>query len=99
MNKKEQVVEILKTLLKRKDGKFEFWKDNIEDAIMECRGCDRRTLHNWWNYLWRMGYFIQSRHGIYVLNVEKVVTLECPELSAHQTTLAEHSHSHFSKEG
>ena len=98
LNKKEQIVEILKNLLKRTDGKFQFWKHDIEDAIIECRGCDKRTLRNWWNYLWRMDYFTQPKPGVFVLNVDKLLELECPELSAHQVTLDEHTHSHYSKD-
>ena len=74
VNRREQVIEILKALLKTNQPTY--WKTDIEKAIMESRGLDPRTIRNWFDYLWKMEYFIQSKIGVYQLNFEKIAELE-----------------------
>ena len=83
MNKREQVIEILKVLLKSKQTTYS--KEDVEKAIMECRGGDHRTLRNWFRYLWRMGYFLQPQKDMFQLNFEKVVELELDEVILNPT--------------
>jgi len=74
MNRREQVIEILKALLKTKQTTYS--KVDVGKAIMECRGLDPRTIRNWFNYLWKLEYFIQPDKGVYQLNYEKIAELE-----------------------
>lgn len=76
MNKKEQVTEILKELFKKKSNHYH--KTDIENAIITCRGLDPRTLKNWWNYLWRLGFFEQPSKDKYILNYNRLSELEMP---------------------
>jgi hypothetical protein len=74
VNRREQVTEILKTLLKTKQTSYT--QIDIGKAIMECRGLDPRTIRNWFNYLWKLEYFVQPDKDLYQLNYEKVAELE-----------------------
>ena len=74
MNKREQIVEVLNELFKTKRNHFT--KQEIEKAIIVCRGLDPRTLKNWWAYLWRLEVFEQPTKGKYVLNFAVLEKLE-----------------------
>lgn len=74
MNRKEQVKQILRSLLETGHGLYV--KSDIEKAIMENRGVDPRTRRNWFEYLWRMEYLVQPKQGVYAVNFEKVPGLE-----------------------
>jgi hypothetical protein len=78
VNKKEQVKEILKTLLEMRQPAYT--ERDIEKAIMQHRGLDPRTLKNWFRYLWRMEYLIQQKKSLYQLNYDKVAELELDSL-------------------
>lgn len=71
-----QIREILETLLKTKIGYYD--QADIEKAIMTCRGCDKRTRQNWYNYMWKLEYLIQPRPGVFHLNLTKLAELELP---------------------
>lgn len=74
LNKREQIVEILNELFKTKRN---IWtKQEIETAIMTCRGVDPRTLKNWFAYLWKLEFFEQPQNGKYVLNFARLEALE-----------------------
>ena len=96
LNKKEQVKAILKELLDRTQGKLQFGKDDLEKAIMSCRGCDKRTLKNWVEYLWKLEYINQPLPQYYEINIVKAseLELEIPDLK--QTHLFQPStHTHI----
>lgn len=76
MNKKEQVIEILRELFKQKRNHYT--RSEIENAIITCRGVDPRTLKNWWNYLWRLEFFEQPSKNKYILNYTRLAELEMP---------------------
>jgi hypothetical protein len=76
MNRKEQVIEILKELFKKKANHYH--KHEIETAIITCRGLDPRTLKNWWAYLWRLGFFEQPSKDKFILNYNRLAELEMP---------------------
>ena len=76
MTKQEQIREIIVQLLAQNRDIGYYSKPDIERAIMTCRGCDLRTINNWFNYLWKLEYFIQPQLGIYHLNLNMIQTLE-----------------------
>ena len=76
LNKKTQVSEIIQKLLMETKGSLIFQRSELEKAIMECRGCDKRTLKNWWRYLWMLGYFTQPRQAIFQLETKRLLELE-----------------------
>ena len=78
VNKENEVKEILSELMNQKKKVGCYSQKDIETAIMACRGSDGRTIRNWWRYLWRLDYFIQTQPDIYQMNLEKVVALEMP---------------------
>jgi hypothetical protein len=102
LNKKPQAAQIFKTLLRDTKGKHEFKKEQLEKAIMEAReAIDKRTIKNWWDYLWKFCYFSQIHPGIYKLDLKKVLELELElELvDPHQLHLIQTEHTHtFSEE-
>lgn len=76
MNKKPQVIEILKVLFNKKSNSYH--KHEIENAIMLCRGVDPRTQKNWFNYLWKLGFFEQPAKDKFTLNYSRLAELEMP---------------------
>ena len=75
MVKTEVIKEILQNLLETKKVGY-YTKQDIEKAIMQSRGVDKRTIQNWFNMLWKLEYFVQPEPGIFNLNLEKIVDLE-----------------------
>ena len=78
VNKREQVKEILQTLLEGNKKLGCYSRGDIEKAITICRGLDPRTVKNWFSFLWKLEYFSQPEVGVYRLNLEKVAALEVP---------------------
>ena len=78
MKKTNEVKEILSELMKQKKKVGCYSRKDIETAIMACRGSDARTIRNWWRYLWRLDYLVQTQPDIYTMNLDKIVELEMP---------------------
>ena len=76
MVKKQWVKEILENLINSKKELGSYSKREIENAILECRGSDPRTISNWFNVLWRLDYISQVRVGAFYLNFDKIAALE-----------------------
>jgi len=89
--KTEVIKQILQNLLETK--KFGYYtRVDIEKAIMQSRGVDKRTIQNWFDALWKLEYFLQPQPGIFNLNLEKVVGLEVkvsPQIDLKQKRLGE----------
>jgi len=92
---KEIVAEILEKLLSRnKRRENYFTREDVDTAITEVRGSDRRTLTNWFNVLWKLEYLHQPSINIFSINTKKAVELELvcrvpPEYSKGQQRLRE----------
>jgi hypothetical protein len=78
VNKREQIKEIIQTLLESNKEIGYYSRGDIEKAITICRGLDPRTVKNWFIFLWKLEYFTQPEAGVYRLNLEKVTALEVP---------------------
>ena len=76
VNKKPQVIEIINELFKTQ--KNYYYKNDVEKAIMICRGADARTRQNWWHYMWQLGFFQQPEQGKYVFDYARLAELELP---------------------
>ena len=72
---REWLKELVETILKEgtRQGNS---KSQIETIINKCRGMDKRTIQNWFNALWKLGYLIQSRSNLYFVDVTKACELE-----------------------
>lgn len=75
LKRKEQVKEILAQLLKKKSIGY-YTRNDIDRAIIEVRGVDKRTLDNWFSVLFRLGYIEQKEPNVFHLVLEKVTELE-----------------------
>ena len=78
VNKREQIKEIIQTLLESNTKIGYYNRGDIEKAITISRGLDPRTVKNWFSFLWKLEYFTQPEVGVYRLNLEKVAALEVP---------------------
>lgn len=78
VNKREQIKEIIQTLLESNTKIGYYSRSDIEKAITISRGLDPRTVKNWFSFLWKLEYFTQPEVGVYRLNLEKVAALEVP---------------------
>ena len=76
VNKREQIKEIIQTLLESNTKIGYYSRSDIEKAITISRGLDPRTVKNWFSFLWKLEYFMQPEVGVYRLNLEKVAALE-----------------------
>lgn len=54
---------------------------------MQARGGDKRTVKNWWGYLWTLEYFSQPSPEAFRLNVNKIIELELEVKETNQTQL------------
>ena len=72
---KPAVKEILSTLMTEAKS-LDYDRNQVEKAIIKCRGIDPRTVKVWFNILWKFEYFTQPRKGLYRINLEKLSELE-----------------------
>jgi hypothetical protein len=72
---KTHLKEILSNLIET--GKFQaYTKNDIEKAIMKARGIDRRTIINWFNAIFDLGYILPVGPNRYDLNIKLVSELD-----------------------
>jgi len=76
MRQKETLKRILENLLNQKPQKGYYTREDIEKAIIQERGVDKRTIKAWSNALFRFDYIIQPNYGIFNINFSKVTELE-----------------------
>lgn len=74
--KKQVIKEILQNLINQNNRIGYYTKEQIEKAIMQCRGADPRTIQTWFKALFRLEYLIQPQPNVYNINIDKIVDLE-----------------------
>jgi len=87
LNKRQQTRQVLANLLEATKGNPSFRRQHLEKAIMQARGGDKRTVKNWWGYLWTLEYFSQPSPEAFRLNVNKIIELELEVKETNQTQL------------
>lgn len=92
MNKREtQLREVLSAILTETKGNLKLKKVDFEKAIMKKGYRDKRTLTNWWEYLWKLEYITQPDPGAYYqLSVKRLLELELEVPESNQTQITEH---------
>jgi len=87
MNRDVAIREILERIIKQTNKLTDLSKNEIEKAIIFCRGVDPRTIQNWFNVLWKLEYLEQPTLGFYSLNLEKAIALDIPVARTHTQIL------------
>ena len=88
MKREQQIREIVETLIKQGKRINCYSRNEVEKAIITCRGVDKRTIKTWFNILWSFEYLLQPELGQYSLNLQKLVELDVePPLSHKQLRL------------
>lgn len=100
MVRSEYIKDILGYLIKE-EGIREYSRRDIDKAIILSRGMDKRTIRNWFNTLWILGYFTQPRKGYYLLDIDKAVKLDVqvPIEGAHTQSSESHANSAEASKG
>ena len=76
MKKREQIKKIFKELLK-KNKLAGFTEEEIKIAISTAKiVADPRTIDNWFQLLWRLGYYEQAGFNYWTLNPTQIAELE-----------------------
>ena len=90
LNKREsQLRDVLSAILTETKGNLQFRKSQFDKAVMTQGYRDKRTLNNWWDFLWKLEYITQSDPGQYQLSVKKLLELELEYRETNQTQLTE----------
>lgn len=84
MVKEKVIKEIIESLIKGNKPIGFYTREDIDKAIMERRGGDKRTRDNWFNLLWKLDYLLQPELGIYHINLSKISKLELEVKVPHQ---------------
>jgi len=105
MVKKEIIKEILENLINQNNRIGYYTKEQIEKAIIQCRGADPRTIQSWFNALWKLQYLIQPQPNVFNINIDKIVDLELEhkipiQIDKKQTKLSSFNlHTHTNSSG
>jgi hypothetical protein len=88
LKREQQIREIVETLIKQGRRINSYSREEIDKAIITCRGVDKRTRKTWFNILWSFEYLLQPQPNLYSLNMVKLAELDVkPPLSPKQTQL------------